>query len=194
MSVSTTVVSTRSLRPRTICFSHAIATTRAWICWMTSGPSARASLPSVFASGTFCAPTRVNSDTPGSRAPRARAPGSSSYAGASRATAAAPPRPGSPVVRVYGSGASVGREPRRQSAPAHGQRAAYRRGASTLPTTGLLPPGSGPRRRTVVDARARSSQLFRGFCERLARTSCFSRSSELNSRSRLSAEISAPIC
>ena len=43
-----------------------------------------------------------------------------------------------------------------RSARAPGRRAPHRPGPSTPPRAGRLPPGSGPRRRTAVDARARS--------------------------------------
>src|SRR6202011_5116369 len=56
MSVSTTVVSTRILRPAAILFSCAISTTRKCSFSITSGPSCRARFPIVRSSGTFSPP------------------------------------------------------------------------------------------------------------------------------------------
>jgi hypothetical protein len=59
MLVSTTVVSTRILRPSITRFSRAIATIREWICSSASGPTATPQRPIVLASGTLPPPTRV---------------------------------------------------------------------------------------------------------------------------------------
>src|SRR6266487_2193356 len=61
MLVSTTVVSTRILRPDTSFFSRANSTTRRCRSWTTAGPIRLAIFASTLASGTFSVPTRVNS-------------------------------------------------------------------------------------------------------------------------------------
>src|SRR6266581_3148388 len=61
MLVSTTVVSTRILRPGANPLPCAIFTTLSCTCLITSGPRAKPQRPMVLASGAFALPTRVNS-------------------------------------------------------------------------------------------------------------------------------------
>jgi hypothetical protein len=59
MFVSTTVVSTRILRPCTTAMSFAMRTILWWIFLMISGPSATPQRPMVLASGILANPRRV---------------------------------------------------------------------------------------------------------------------------------------
>ncbi len=146
---------------------------------MISGPSARASLPRVLASGTFCGahPRELPIDEVRAHFALEHA-GNSSYGCASRATAAAPHQPASRAARACGSSANAEREPRRRSTRSCTVGVALRstwriHSSHRGPTSSWIRPSA----KDSCGSRGLDHLALPARAARLARTSCFSRSS-----------------